>query len=307
LPDELPHDVAVGSDGKVWSTAFWHGKMWSLDPASARFETYEVATDTSTAAQVRALQIDREGQLWIVLGGTKSVVHLNPRTRDFKTFPVGMYAHDIVLDSGGNVWLNDYFSKPERIGELEASTGKVTNFFLPSANLSDYEGSPLPYGLQIDAKDRLWSTQLVGNTLVRFDTRSHESKLYRMPVSMSGPRRHAIAKDGSVWIPEYNTGYIARFDPESETFERFKVGPSALGAYDLAIDPRNGGIWITGSLASALIRFDPKTHEVESYPLPTEPAYMRHIAIDPSNGDVWSAYSSLPTAIPKLVRLHRGR
>jgi virginiamycin B lyase len=305
-PTELPHDLAVGPDRRIWVTAFWTGFMWALDPATGKIESYDVATDKSNPAQVRALQFDRSGALWIVLGGTKSVVRLDPTTRAIRTFPVGIYAHDIVLDSHGDVWLNDYFSNPEAIAKLNVTTGEVTHILLPSAHLPAEEGQPLPYGLQIDNQDRLWSTQLVGNTLVRFDTRTGQSKLYRMPVSMSGPRRFAIARDGTVWIPEFNTGYIARFDPKAEQFQRFRVGESSLGAYDLAIDRRDGGIWVTGALASALIRFDPLTHVVERYPLPTEPAYMRHIAIDPSNGDVWSAYSSLPTAVPSVVRLHRG-
>jgi virginiamycin B lyase len=305
-PTELPHDLALGPDRRVWITAFWTGFMWALDPMTGRIESFDVAKDKSTPAQVRALQFDRSGKLWIVLGGTKSVVRLDPKTREIRTFPVGIYAHDIVLDSKGDVWLNDYFSNPEAIAKLEVATGKVTHLLLPSAHLPAAEGQPLPYGLQIDREDRLWSTQLVGNTLVRFDTRTGQSKLYRMPVAMSGPRRHAIAKDGAVWIPEFNTGFIARFDPRTERFERFRVGEGALGAYDLAIDPRDGGVWITGSLASALIRFDPGTHAIERYPLPTEPAYMRHIAIDPDTGDVWSAYSSLPTVVPKVVRVRRA-
>ena len=73
------------------------------------------------------------------------------------------------------------------------------------------------------------------------------------------------------------------------------------------IDDHQNAVWITGSLASSLLRFDMKTKQVENYPLPTEPAYMRHVQVDPGTGDVWSAYSSLPTAIPKVVRLSRPR
>jgi virginiamycin B lyase len=304
---ELPHDLVQGPDGRIWVTAFWKSQMWAMDPKNGKWEAYEVTNDKTQAAQVRALEFDRNGLLWIVLGGSQSVVSLNPKTREFKAYPVGMYAHDLVLDSKGDVWVNDYFSKPERIARLNTKTGEVTNFALPSANLSDFEGKPLPYGLQIDAQDRLWSTQLSGNTLVRYDTRTGESKLYTMPEPNSGPRRQAVARDGSIWIPEFNTGFLTRFDPQTEKFERYSLGDPAVGAYDVVIDDRRGAVWITGSLASALLRFDMKTKQVEKYPLPTEPAYMRHIQVDPKTGDVWSAYSSLPTAVPKVVRLARGR
>jgi len=304
--DELPHDVAMGPDGRLWITAFWHSQVWALDPASGAIERFDVSTDKTQPAQVRALAFDRQGALWVILGGSKSLVRLDPKTRAFKTFPVGMYAHDLVIDSKGDVWVNDYFSKPERIGKLTVATGEVSYYPLPSSNLPEAEGKPLPYGLQIDAQDRLWSTQLSGNTLVRFDTRTGTAKLYPMPEPDSGPRRHAVARDGSVWIPEFNDGFLDRFDPDTERFDRYDLGDSTIGAYDVAVNPVDGSVWITGSLENSLLRFDPRTHAIERYPLPTQKAFMRHLSIDPRDGAVWSAYSSLPTAVPKAVRLVRG-
>ena len=304
--DELPHDIALGPDKRLWITGFWHSEMLALDPATGKVEAYPVAAQPTPPAQVRALQLDGAGKFWIVLGGTKSVVRFDPASHRYETFPVDMYAHDIVLDSKGNVWLNDYFSKPEQIGWLPAGGGPVKKISIPSANLPDAAGKPLPYGLQVDRQDRLWSTQLVGNTMVRYDIRTGESKLYSFPVAFSGPRRHAVGVDGAIWIPEFATGYLTRFDPETEKFRRFNLGNSALGAYAVAVDPKSGKIWIAASLASALLRFDPASGKTDVFPLPTEPAYMRHLAVDPATGDVWSAYSSLPTAVPKVVRLSLG-
>lgn len=307
LPNEteLPHDVLVDPSGRIWVTAFWGSEMWLLDPRTGKYEVFEVAAAKTPSAQVRALEFDKNGMLWIVLGGTQSIVRLDPKTREYKTFPVGMYAHDIAIDSKGDVWINDYFSNPERIAHLATQNGKVKYYRLPSAGLPKADGMPLPYGLNIDAQDRLWSSQLAGNTLVRFDTRTKKAKMYRMPEGISGPRRNAIGLDGSIWIPEFNTGSITRFDPETEKFERFSLGDSALGPYDATTDPTDGSLWITGSLASSLVRFDPRTRSVEHYPFPTEPGYTRHVQIDPRSGEVWTAYSSLPTAVPRVVRLER--
>ncbi|MBL6750693.1 MAG: carboxypeptidase regulatory-like domain-containing protein [Nevskia sp.] len=303
--NELPHDVAVGPDRRIWITAFWNSQMWAMDPATGAFDIYEVNNDPKAVAQVRALQFDPSGALWMVNGGTKSVVRLDVKTRRFDTYPVGMYAHDLVLDSTGDIWVNDYFAKAERIAHLSHTDGKVTDFPLPSAGLEPRDGVPLPYGLVVDRKDRLWSTQLAGNTLVRYDIRSGRSKLYRMPQANAGPRRTAVGPDGRIWIPEFDTGRLAVFDPDTERFETFDIGDGDCGPYDVGVDQQSGAVWIAEALGSALVRFDPKSRRFERYPLPSEPAYMRHLAIDPETGDVWSAYSSLPTVVPKVVRLHR--
>jgi len=304
--NELPHDLALGPDKRVWVTGFWNSEMLALDPASGVVRQYPVPAKPGEPAQTRALQLDRNGRFWIVLGGSKSVLHFDPATGQYQAYPVDMYAHDVVVDSKGDVWLNDYFSKPEQIGMIPAAGGPVKKFNLPTTNMPESEGKPLPYGLQVDGKDRLWSTQLAGNTMVRFDIGTGATKIYKFPEEYSGPRRHAVGIDGSIWVPEFSTGHLVRFDPRTEKFERFSLGNPTLGPYAIAVDPKSGKIWIAASLASALMRFDPATRKTEVFPLPTEPAYMRHLAIDPENGDVWSAYSSLPTAIPKVVRLSLG-
>ena len=305
IASELPHDLVVGPDARIWVTAFWNSRMWALDPATGQYDTYEVSDKPDVAAQVRALVFAVDGTLWLVNGGTEAVVRLDPRTRRYTTYPVGIYPHDIALDSHGDVWLNDYFGKTEGIARLGAADGKLTRFPLPSAKLPPSAGIPLPYGMQIDAKDRLWSAQLAANTLARYDIASGASKLYAMPGDNVGPRRMAVAPDGRIWIAEFNTGRVTSFDPASEKFESFDTGLGAAGIYDVEVDPRNGDVWLAAALASELIHLDAKTKKFTRYPLPTEPAYMRHLAIDAKNGDVWSAYSSLPTAVPKVVRLRR--
>lgn len=306
---ELPHDLVVGPDSRIWVTGFWTGEMWALDPATGEFETFDVYPnrDEKVPAQTRALAFDDDGILWMINGGTSSVVSLNPATKEVKVFDAGMYAHDIVLDSNGHPWFNDYFAKSERIGHLNPESGLLATYALPAPERDPAEGVPLPYGLMIDAKDRLYSTQLAGNTLVRFDIATQESKLYEMPDSNVGPRRTAMHPDGSLWIPEYNTGRITRFDPETEAFTTIDLGVTTAGPYDVEINQNNGEVWVAGSLDTSMFLVDPETRQVTRFQLPTEPALIRHIAIDEATGDVWVAYSSLPTAAPKVARIHRER
>jgi virginiamycin B lyase len=303
VKDASPHDLVVGPNGRIWITGFFSDQIWALDPSSGDIEVFNVDTNPDELDQPRSLKFSQTGELWVVNGGAEKVLRLDVTSAQYQSFDVGMYAHSLDLAANGDAWINDYFSKPERIARVAALDGEVTVLAVPSAELSEVAGLPLPYGLQIDQKDRLWSTQMTANTLVGYNIASGEASLYQMPMDNSGPRRLGIGPDGALWIPEFNTGHLSRFDPDTAEFERIRLGPSSLGPYDVAVDQRSGVVWVAGALGSRLIRYQPETGEVAHFPLPTQPAYMRHIAIDPLTGDIWSSYSSLPAAQPKVVRL----
>ncbi len=301
--DSLPHDLVIGPGGRVWITAFFYDELWALDPASGAIERFSADDRPDVNAQPRALEFDADGTLWVVNGGTEAVLRFDPQTGAYEEIPVGMYAHSLDIDPAGDIWVNDYFAPEERIARVSAVDSSVTTLPVPPARRPASEGLPLPYGLQVDGVGRLYSTQLAANTLVRYDTRSGEGTLFEMPAPNSGPRRPGLDRNDGLWIPEFNTGHLAGFDPEAERFERIRLGPSSIGLYDVEVNQANDDVWATGSLASTLIRYRPGDGSILSVPLPTEPAYTRHLAVDEATGDVWTAYSSLPAAIPRVARL----
>ena len=299
----LPHDIAVGPNGRVWVTAFYNNVVWALDPATGKTQAYPVNDKSEVMGQVRALTFDRTGMLWVLLGGTESAVRLDPASGATETFHVGMYPHSIEVDSNGKLWFNDYISAEQRIGSIDPVSGELDLFKIPSAGLTPTQGLPLLYGLQIDREDVIWGTMLAANKLFSFDSRSADVQLFDMPQLNSGPRRPGIGPDGAIWIPEFNTGMLTRFDPQTKVFTRHDLGMPTFGPYAVAVDQSSGLVWAAASLGSAMVRYDPATDSRDTYPLPTEPAYPRHIAIDATTGDVWTTYSSMPDAEPKIVRI----
>ncbi len=310
LPDagELPHDLVVGPDGRIWITAFFTDVIWAMEPTSGDIETYSIRPANAAGwGQARALIFDDQSNLWVVLGGTHELVALNVATRAIKTYNIGMYAHSLARDNKGRIWFNDYFAEKERIGVLDPITEQVRHIDIPTVGLTKQEGLPLPYGLQIDSSGRLYSTQMAANTIVMYDTNTAATELLTMPTDNTGPRRPAIGKNDMLWVPEWNTGHLSSFNPHKHSFKRYRLASSTLGAYDAEYDRRSGHIWVSGALASSMVVFDPDSESVLEIPLPTNPGYTRHLAVDPKTGDLWSAYSSLPAAKPKVVRIERCR
>lgn len=301
--DSLPHDLVIGPDGRIWITAFFYDELWSLSPDTGEIERYSVDARSEVNAQPRALEFDDQGRLWLVNGGTESVLKFDVESGEYVELDVGMYAHSIDLGPTGRVWVNDYFAAEERLAVIDPDDQSVESVPVARSGRPPTEGLPLPYGLQVDSKERVYSTQLAANTLVRYDPRTKNSKLWQMPVENSGPRRPGLDSRDGLWIPEFNTGYITFFDPGNESFQRYRLGSSSTGLYDIEVNQANDDVWATGSLESTLIRYRPSSGEILKVPLPTEPAYTRHIAIDEETGTVWTAYSSLPAAKPRVARL----
>lgn len=299
----LPHDLVIGPDQHIWITAFLNDALWVLDPETGHIKTLEVDSRPTINAQPRALEFDPAGTLWLVNGGTESVLRVNPNTGDYTEIPVGMYAHSIDIGPDGRVWVNDYFSASERLAVIDPSDLSVTIVPVPPANRPHSEGLPLPYGLQVDSVGRVYSTQLAANTLVSHHSQTGDNALFIMPQANSGPRRPGLDNKDGLWIPEFNTGYVTHFDPLTSTFKRVSLGNSALGLYDVEVNQRTNDVWASAALASGLVRYEPAKQRTLHVPLPTEPAYTRHLAVDEATGDIWSAYSSLPPADPKAVRI----
>ena len=95
----LPHDLVVGPDRRIWVTGFFNDVAWAYQADSGAVQTYHVNAVPDVLAQVRALEFDGNGDLWILIGGTSSIVKLDIASGDYQTFDADMYAHSLDLDS----------------------------------------------------------------------------------------------------------------------------------------------------------------------------------------------------------------
>ena len=138
---------------------------------------------------------------------------------------------------------------------------------------------------------------------IPLDPATGEFRVHPLPEPFSGPRRLDVARDGTVWIPEFASGRLAAFDPATSRFREYALPiPDAL-PYVARVDPRSGAVWVSLAGAGALARFDPSREAFEIVPLPTRDGIVRHLAIDPGTGDVWGAYGSFPARSQHVFRV----
>lgn len=304
VPQDLPHDVMVDSEGQVVITGMFTHRMFRLDPATGAFGEIPIPV---AQANPRALDIDRNGNWWVLLGMPQKIARFDPASQQWESHDIGMYPHSIQEDGKGRVWFNGHFTKdPVRIGYLEAATGRVRTFDVPTPPELRAGAGPIPYDLRIAPDGEVWVTELHGNRVIRFSPDSEEFRTYSMPTPHSGPRRVDFDAQGILWIPEYAAGKLARFDPRTEEFSEYPLPIADALPYVVRVDQRSGWVWIGTGAADAILGFDPATERFTVYRLPSRGALIRHLDIDRRTGDLWAAYGAAPGIPPRIVRVQRG-
>lgn len=303
LPEQqdFPHDLKRDGRGHVLVTGMFSGMMYVLDPSSGSFTTRKIPTEI---ANPRALDVDADGDWWILCGAPMKIAHYSVTADKWDFFDIGMYPHSVMIDAHKRVWFNGHFTNnPILMGFVDSQDGQVETIEVPPLHTPEEEGGPIPYGLRVGPDGTVWGTELAGNRLVKYTPSTKKVKTYDMPSPHSGPRRLDVAPNGVVWIPEFAAGKLARFDPVAEAFAEYDFPTKNSLPYCARVNPSSGVVWISQCANDAIARFDPSTAAFVEFRLPTNVAFIRHLDVDPATGDVWAAYSHSPGLHPGVVRL----
>lgn len=302
VAQDLPHDVAIDSSGKVLITGMFTDRIYVLEPSTGARTEVPIPVPR---ANPRAIEVALDGHWWVVLGAPNALAEYDPVRGQWTSHTVGMYAHSVAVGRDGRAWFNGHFTRaPELIGSVDPRTGDVrTHEVPPHPTMAERAGGPIPYELRAAPDGRIWLSELGGNRLVSFDPAASEFRTYQMPLPHSGPRRFDIDADGIVWIPAYAANALIRLDPASGRVESIAMPAADAVPYVVRVDDRRGVLWIGTSANDVLYRFEPRTRQFTAIPLPSRGALVRHLAIDPRSGDVWVAYGASPGIPARVARV----
>lgn len=299
-PEDLPHDLALLADGRVLITGMFTHRMYLLDPGTGAVDTVPIPVP---GANPRAVELDAEGDWWVVLGAPRRLAEYDVRAQRWRSFDVGVYAHSVAVGRDGRAWYNGHFSRaPEVLGFVDPAAGTVQPLEVPAHPEAARGAGPIPYELRAAADGSIWGSELVGNRVYRYDPASESFRVFPMPLAHSGPRRLDVGPDGVVWIPEFAGGALTRLDPATGEFRRFPLPVADAAPYIARVNARTGDVWIGTGAADAVFRFHPESATFDVFPLPTRGALVRHMAVAP-DGAVWLAYGASPGGRARVARL----
>jgi virginiamycin B lyase len=209
------------------------------------------------------------------------IVQVDPATGKTKDYPLpeGHLTHGITVDGDGTVWSS---GSGNFLSHLDPKTGRYDIYQDTEAGL--HGNTPL-----LNAKGDIWFTQLVGNKIGHWERATDKVTYYESPVANARPYGLDIDHKGRVWYAEYFTGAMVRFDPETETFKRFKAltWPNSLRRG--GVDSRDNlwfGVYGYKGKYGKIGRIDAKTEQITEINLPIKYSHPYDARPDPQD-NVW--------------------
>jgi virginiamycin B lyase len=106
---------------------------------------------------------------------------------------------------------------------------------------------------------------------------------WEVPWARALPRDPAVERAGRIWFVGQNADFVARFDAEEESFQRYDLA-EGTGPHTVIVDER--GAWYAGNRANHIGRVDPATGGIERFEGPAAGLDPHTMGFAP-NGDLW--------------------
>jgi virginiamycin B lyase len=227
-----PHGVVIGPDGSPWLTDSGLNAIVRYDVKTKKFDSFKL-TPHLPNANLNTGVFDKDGVYWFT---GQSGVHgtVNPKTgklEGWKSPRRGSYG--ITVTPGNDVWYAALAG--DHLGKIDKATGNVTIVEPPKKGAG-------PRRVWSDSKGLLWVSFWHSGEVGRYDPAAKTWKTWRLPGNPgSGCYSVHVDEQDKVWLTDFMTNAIVRFDPVTERFESFPS--SQRGAQVRQMLSRPGEAW----------------------------------------------------------------
>jgi virginiamycin B lyase len=244
--------------GTLWFDTMFQGSLGTLDPRTGEIKYYPLApeyNDNRVQLNFVGLRHDVDGKVWTKSVGTQEVFRLDLATGKWERFqPLKELAggrhsiYQVISDSQNNLWMSEF--RRGHIGKIDAKTGKVTWYPLPTANGRARR-------MNIDDEDRILIAEYRGNKVAIFDTKTEKFTEYPVPPH-TWPYRAAIDKNGEIWTGGMHSDRAVRVNPKTgETLEYLL--PKETNMRTVFLDNSTSPItfWTGSNHGAAVVKVEP--------------------------------------------------
>jgi virginiamycin B lyase len=277
VPDGAgPHDVAPAADGGVWFTAQHAGYLGHLDPATKKVTRVPLGDGSSPHGVITG----PGGAAWVTDGGLNAIVRVDASSRQVRTFPLpadrsGANLNTATFDDKGMLW---FTGQNGIYGRVNPESGKV--------DVYDAPGGSGPYGMTTTPDGKVFYASLAGSHIAQVAPETGKATVLRPPTEGQGARRVWADSRGRIWVSEYKSGKLGRYDPGNGQWKEWPLPGDNAQPYAMFVDNRNI-VWMSDTGNGRILCFDPATEKFTTADGPA-PAVRQ---IHGRTGEVWGAAS----------------
>ena len=268
----------MSTDGNVWYTAQRDGRLGRLDPATGKVDLVPLGHGSAPHGVI----VGPDGAPWITDSGLNAIVRVDPRTHSVKSWPLPAgrsYANlnTATFDRRGRLW---FTGQSGVYGRLDPRSGDMQVWDAPRGRG--------PYGIATTPEGDVYYASLAGSHIARIDLDSGAATVIEPPTKDQGARRVWSDSKGRVWVSEWHSGNVSRYDPKRREWKTWKLPGERPQTYAVYVDERDK-VWLSDFRANAMVRFDPDTEKFDVFPSDRRSANVRQILGRP--GEVWAPES----------------
>lgn len=278
-----PHDVAPGTKGEVWYTAQSQGALGRLDPATGEVRQIPLGP----GSRPHGVIVGPDGAPWITDSGLNAILRVDPADGQVTRWPLPV-ASDVsanrnanlntaTFDKRGTLW---FTGQNGVYGMLEPASGGMRVFDAPRGRG--------PYGIATTPDGAVYYASLAGNHIARIDVDNGNATPIDPPTPAQGARRVWSDSRSRVWVSEWLSGQVSRYDPKDGSWQSWKLPGTRPRVYAVYVDEADK-VWLSDFGGNAMVRFDPATGKFDTFPSPRPNAGVRQILGRP--GEVWAPES----------------
>lgn len=212
-PQSQPGTLVRGPDDGIWFVESGSQLLGRFDVYKETFEEYPLP---GAGANIAFEMMNRGDGRDLLLGlpNTNQIAVFNVDDRKFTTYtsPTPLSVPQGVAFAAGYFWFTETFG--QKLARVDPVTGAITEF--PLAKFDPFDLTqlvPFPSGMMTGADDNLYilnGTVMGGDSITRFNPRSHEQTNFLTPTIASGPCDFDVTSTGVIWFGELTAGKIGR-------------------------------------------------------------------------------------------------
>jgi virginiamycin B lyase len=280
LPPRLgAHDVWAdpAPDGPVYFSAQRSGQLGRLDPRTGKVDLIPLGAESSPHGVI----MGGDGGVWLTDSGQNAIVRVDPQTRQVKSWPLPkergyVNLNTAIFDRSGIHW---FTGQNGVYGRLDPRTGEMKVFDAPRGRG--------PYGIHVSPQGALYYASLAGSYVGQIDPVSSATKVIEPPTRGQGARRVWSDSRGAIWVSEWNSGQLSRYDPKSG-WKEWKAPGARPRVYAVYVDEADK-VWVSEWSEQVMLRFDPSTEKFDAFRSSSGNPNVRQI--HGRKGEVWTPES----------------